>query len=235
MSSKKTPTKEPTKRKKEFSRAQKNRLEGLLIQRQIFKDAGKGDKAREFCAAAGIIPSQFSRWISKKNKDQQGISEDRAREIEAALDLPDKYLEQPHAPSSSWVIHQMQIPDDINIDLSDAITSWTIPKEWLKNYLPSKTDAADLALLTCYDNSMSDVAGAGDPALIDTSVNAINSDGAYVFTIEDDLYIRRLQKIPGSGIQVLSDNSSYQPWMITSDIKIAVLGKVLKFWKGDSV
>nr|OED52904.1 hypothetical protein BEI47_18580 [Aliivibrio fischeri] len=47
-------------------------------------------------------------------------------------------------------------------------------------------------------------------------VDSFSDDGIYVFTWDNDLFVKRLQRTK-AGIKVISDNTVYEPWEILSD------------------
>ncbi|TRB89709.1 helix-turn-helix transcriptional regulator, partial [Mannheimia haemolytica] len=70
----------------------------------------------------------------------------------------------------------------------------------------------------------------GDVVFIDTTINYYNNEGVYIFVIDDEVYIKRLQKIPGGIYRALSDNKTYEPFDIkreTLDTAI-ILGKFIR-------
>ncbi|MEM8400438.1 S24 family peptidase, partial [Morganella morganii] len=64
----------------------------------------------------------------------------------------------------------------------------------------------------------------------DTHNSFFDSDGIYVFTFENSLFIKRLQRVKGRRLAVKSDNEAYETFYIeeseTHDLHI--IGKVIK-------
>jgi len=81
---------------------------------------------------------------------------------------------------------------------------------------------------------MPDTFNSGDPVLVDRGVTQCDHDGVYFFRVGDEGFIKRLQRIPGIGIRVLSQNKEYEPWTITETMDFEVFGKVIKVWKGQN-
>jgi phage repressor protein C with HTH and peptisase S24 domain len=71
----------------------------------------------------------------------------------------------------------------------------------------------------------------GDPLLVDTGIKSLDYDGVYFFRIGDEGFIKTLQRIPGDGIRVISENKKYETWTIKPDMEFQVLGKVLTVWE----
>ncbi|MFA0155430.1 S24 family peptidase [Vibrio sp. 10N.261.46.A3] len=61
------------------------------------------------------------------------------------------------------------------------------------------------------------------------SINNFANDGIYVFNWDEELFIKRLQRIK-EGVRVMSDNNMYESWVITKDEMqdrdFAILGRV---------
>lgn len=57
----------------------------------------------------------------------------------------------------------------------------------------------------------------------------LRSDDVYVFQLEGVVQIKRLQRLPGQRIRVISDNTKYQPYDIDLDegVDFKILGRVL--------
>jgi phage repressor protein C with HTH and peptisase S24 domain len=70
----------------------------------------------------------------------------------------------------------------------------------------------------------------GDPLLVDTGVNTMMFDSVYFFRVDGEGFVKRLQRIPGEGLRVLSSNQSYETWTIKPDMDFEVLGRVIKAW-----
>ena len=73
----------------------------------------------------------------------------------------------------------------------------------------------------------------GDPLLIDQGIDRVDVEGVYLFRVGDEGFIKRLQRIPGEGILVISDNQKYRDWTIKPDADMEVFGKVVKAWCGE--
>ena len=94
--------------------------------------------------------------------------------------------------------------------------------------------AKDLCIVTGFGDSMRPLFNPGDPLLVDISVNTVEFDTIYFFRVGNEGFIKRLQRIPGEGLRVLSANrDNYEPWTIKPDMDFQVLGRVLKVWRSD--
>ena len=72
----------------------------------------------------------------------------------------------------------------------------------------------------------------GDPLLVDKGVTRCDVDGVYFFSVDGEGFIKRLQRIPGEGILVISENKKYRDWTIKPRMRLTVFAKVLIAWEG---
>lgn len=116
---------------------------------------------------------------------------------------------------------------------SGQITGWKVTPEWLNKNVPSNTGNKNLAIVTGFGDSMRGMFNSGDPLLVDSGVKSLDYDGVYFFRIGDEGFIKTLQRIPGEGIRVISENKKYETWTITKEMDFEVFGRVLKVWKSE--
>jgi phage repressor protein C with HTH and peptisase S24 domain len=116
-------------------------------------------------------------------------------------------------------------------DQPGVIESWRVSQEWLDKNVRSHSGVSNLVVVTGFGDSMKGMFNPGDPLLVDMGVNNIDHDGVFFFRVDDKGFIKRLQRIPGQGIVVISENSAYRDWTITPDMSFSVIGKVLKVWE----
>lgn len=116
---------------------------------------------------------------------------------------------------------------------SGQITGWKVTPEWLNKNVPTNTGNKNLAIVTGFGDSMRGMFNSGDPLLVDSGVKSLEYDGVYFFRIGDEGFIKTLQRIPGEGIRVISENKKYETWTITKEMDFEVFGRVLKVWKSE--
>lgn len=103
---------------------------------------------------------------------------------------------------------------------------------WIENYVTKQPEK--LSVITVKGDSMEGVLNHGDSILINHAETAPR-DGLYVLRIGNDLFVKRVQRIPGK-LLVTSENPRYAPFEIdltdTQD-DIAIIGRVE--WYGRSI
>lgn len=118
-------------------------------------------------------------------------------------------------------------------DQPGEIKGWDVTKEWLRKNVPNCTSHSNLAIVTGFGDSMRPMYNPGDPLLVDRGVLSVDFDAIYFFRVGDEGFIKRLQRIPGSGLLAISENSSYRDWTITPEMDFEVFGRVIKVWRGE--
>lgn len=118
-------------------------------------------------------------------------------------------------------------------DQPGQITKWSVSQEWATKNIPANTGIDHICVVTGFGDSMKGLFNSGDPLIVDTAVKTVEFDSVYFFRVKDEGFIKRLQRIPGEGLRVLSENKSYDPWAITPDMDFEVFGRVLKVWKSE--
>lgn len=119
-------------------------------------------------------------------------------------------------------------------DQPGVIKSWNVSQEWVQKNVRSFSAAKNLCIVTGFGDSMRPMFNPGDPLLVDLGVASVDFDSVYFFRVGDEGFVKRLQRVPGIGIRVLSANrDNYEPWTITHDMDFQVLGRVLKVWKSE--
>jgi len=211
-----------------------------------------------FAAAVGISLSQIGQWLAPEGSPHlRNMSERSARKIESKSGLPEGWLDQEQSAKDggdmrkSNVVKLRQKPADILLDQFDAggsmghglelrdqpgvIQSWRVNPEWLERNVRAHSSTKNLCIVTGFGDSMQPLFNPGDPLLVDTGVTTVDFDSIYFFRIDNDGYVKRLQRIPteeGLVIRAVSENrDAYEPFNITSKMDFQVLGRVLKVWR----
>lgn len=115
-------------------------------------------------------------------------------------------------------------------DQPGIIKCWTVTTEWLEKNIKSHTGSKNLSIVTGFGDSMRPMFQPGDPIVIDRGVTSVDFDGIYFFRVGSEGFLKRLQRIPGEGLRVISENKAYESWTIKPDMDFEVFGRVLKVW-----
>ena len=105
-------------------------------------------------------------------------------------------------------------------------------KEWIFKNVHVSVES--LVLFTVNGDSMDSPTSQikdGGLILADKSITEFKNDGVYVIALDDALYVKRLQILPGRRLKVKSDNLNYDPFEVALDTdNFHIVGKVI--WAG---
>lgn len=128
------------------------------------------------------------------------------------------------------VIERLQVEE-----LGGPVESIELEVSWLKRNV-TFTDVDNLWLLTNVGDSMAPTIRDGDLILVDNGVNSVAYDAIYVFGINGQIRINRIQRELDGGLRVISDNPRYHDQLITSDRRgeIGIAARVVYAWSGSA-
>lgn len=118
-------------------------------------------------------------------------------------------------------------------DYDMVIDGLRLSKGWVRQNLPTITSPKNLSVLSAFGDSMSPTLNDGDILLIDCGVNELKLDAVYVLALNDELYVKRVQRrITDGAVTIKSDNTMYDPVTVTNHEKdsLRVLGRVVWAW-----
>ncbi|MFC3340702.1 helix-turn-helix transcriptional regulator [Paracandidimonas soli] len=118
-------------------------------------------------------------------------------------------------------------------DQPGIIERLDVSKEWLEKNVRGFTSARNLCVVTGFGDSMRPMFNPGDPLIVDAGVKSVEFDAVYFFRVGDEGFIKRLQRVPGTGLLAISENQAYRDWIIQSDMDMEVFGRVLKVWRSE--
>ena len=198
---------------------------------------------------AGMTQEEFGRALNRTKGNISGWEKgnhepsfEQILQISNLLNvpLPIEFKNSPLAPKKDpdqHEIYQFETGGSMGMglilrDQPGVIHNWNVSAEWLQKNVRGYSSTKNLCIVTGFGDSMRPLFNPGDPLLVDTSVTSVEFDSIYFFRIGDEGYIKRLQRIPGEGLRVISANKEYEAWTITKDMDFQVFGRVLKVWEG---
>lgn len=119
-------------------------------------------------------------------------------------------------------------------ELETIVGHIEINRQWIGTHLPGISSPKNLRVITGFGDSMADTYQDGDFLFVDVAVQEIHLDAVYVFSLNKELFIKRLQRRPDGALVILSDNKKYDPYVISRPDKtdIHVHGRVVWAWNG---
>jgi transcriptional regulator with XRE-family HTH domain len=91
-----------------------------------------------------------------------------------------------------------------------------------------------LKMITGWGQSMAPTIKDRDPLLVDVTIREFTGDGIYLFSHDEMLYVKRLQKKGKNRFKMISDNEHHDPEEIRVD-DTHILARVLYVWNGQPV
>lgn len=224
---------------------EKNRREQL---KRWIDDHFDGVQAR-FIRACNINQGELSSLL----RGAKAFGANRARTLEQTAGMPERYLEM-RADNAESIELQGVFANSVDIvniyefDVKAAmgngltlpeqpgvIKQWRVNKEWVQRNLPANTGLQNLCIVTGFGDSMRPMFNPGDPLIIDMGVKTIELDATYFFRVDNEGFIKRIQRVPGIGKVVISENKSFKEWILKDNMDYEVFGRVLKVWRGEDL
>jgi phage repressor protein C with HTH and peptisase S24 domain len=229
-----------------------DRIKALLTHRGI----KPRNMRSELSKACGISYQAVSQWFSGetaniKNDNLAAIAETYGSSVDWLLTGKGEMLSEP-APArldGSNVVSlrskgrsangELSIPlynvraamghGQVPAEYIETVRHLTIHETHLVNRGIAFTKAENLAVITGWGQSMEGTINDGDPVIIDHGINEFIGDGVYVFSWDNLLYIKRLQKHSLAQFDMISDNSKHKDQVVeVSDVRIHA--RVLLVW-----
>lgn len=191
------------------------RVKALLTERGISQAA--------FARALEISPQTLSAWLASRNRP----TVDHVARMCEVLRVSPSWLITGREDS---VEHQSLVCEDcVSIPVFDVRASCgngqvveraavvsliQVNKSWVNRHCGDANPRA-LNVLGVTGDSMAPTLNDGDFVIIDTSATRIFTDAMYAFSLDDDLFIKRIQRV-GRDLCIISDNDRYRSFTLTS-------------------
>lgn len=217
------------------------RKENLIVLRERFNTLAELNKA----LGRGTKDSTFSQVINGIKDTRTGkpknLGDRLAREIEAKLSLGYGWMDVDHAndafPEQEDLIYLRRLnvqaccgergvqnyADESYVDLMGVSPGW-----FRDNISQIRQNGYEI--ITASGDSMEPTLRNGDLVVLDRWDKEITKrDGVFCVLIDNDLYLKRVQKVPGC-LMFISDNKLYHPFQIPLNevnSRVVVLGRMV--------
>ncbi len=130
--------------------------------------------------------------------------------------------------------YDVQVSAGVGVSAPDEETSillW-LPKYIINQkcgYVPSR-----LSIVTVTGDSMEPTLYDNDLALVDMQNVTLSCSGLYVVNYSNELFIKRLHKLPDNKIDVISDNKLYDKFTVSNGNDFRIIGKVVSFIRAEA-
>lgn len=203
----------------------------------------RGITSADLVRATGLSGAAIKKWVDGVTLEPRYNDVVRACEV---LGVSPKWLMEgkselvPESDGDAVTIDLVDVKGScgygaINFELVPQIKKLQVSKEWFHrnfaSYNPEK-----IKVITAVGDSMSPEINDGDAIFLDISDNIYIRDGIYAALIDDELYIKRVQKTPGK-FTFISTNPVYKPFDVDMKGPITVLfiGRVIKRMKLENI
>ncbi|GGL61678.1 transcriptional regulator [Pseudomonas brenneri] len=176
------------------------------------------DNVEKIAKALGVTSDWL--WRGDREKGTNVVSANFANRAKGEIDIPQYDVVGSMGPG--------QVAPG---DYIETIKNITVRTEYLREQGVHYSRVENLAVITGFGESMEITFTSGDPLIIDKGVNEVLVDGVYLFSLDDVLYIKRLQRLPRM-IRMISDNDAFPPYDIKgSELELLrVHARVLLAW-----
>ena len=117
----------------------------------------------------------------------------------------------------------------INDDKISTKEFISFTRTWLSKL--TSTSEKYLVGFTVKGDSMQGDINDGDIIIVNTQYNNLSTDGTFAVNIDDQMYVKILQRMPGNKVQVISKNTKYAPFTVDLNTEyFKIIGKVI--WSG---
>ena len=202
---------------------------------------------KSFSDAIGKDRSMVSQWVNNTKSTRTGkpiyIGTGSCRAIETALGLPIGWMDEKHTdtpqppatddtPQEGCIVYNLL---DIqaaagagcfNTDYPQVVTQISVSEEWAVRELgPGYTN---LHLITAKGVSMSPTIEDGDVLFV-KPIQQLDYDGVYVIAMDGTARVKRLQRLSGDRLAVISDNKLFQTEIFQGEAMntITICGQVI--------
>jgi len=107
----------------------------------------------------------------------------------------------------------------------------SVLESWARQTLGNR-DFSNIKLITANGTSMQGTIDNGDVLFVDVSVKQFDGDGIYVISRSDELHVKRLQRLHGMRLAIISDNKSNKTETLNAQEanEVIICGRVLAAW-----
>lgn len=178
----------------------------------------------KFARAIGKDKSYVSRMLYPPTKSgYKRIGDKMVLAIQDALGLPAGWLDgiteaEIPTPSKTYKVEVLDVEASAGAgvlvldEFIETITAIEYSDEEAKRLFGGRP-AHTIKMITVRGDSMAETFEPRDQIFVDMNVNHFDGDGIYVFILDNQLYIKRLQ-MQHKRLAVISDNPKYETWYL---------------------
>ncbi len=193
------------------------------------------------------IPEKEKSYLSQLMSGKASFGEKAARRLEQTYEMGSGYLDTSPDDAPQSLTEEATVNSEyvgfnlLNVEVAageefdrresaEIIRRVDVLKSWASTALGG--DLSRIKLISACGTSMQGTIENGDVLFVDTTVCTYSGDGIYVIAHNGDVQIKRLQKLHGGALAIISDNRAYETERLSSEDADAVVicGRVLAAW-----
>ena len=180
---------------------------------------GLSDRVTEFLSISNPADSNVDRDVKESNVIPIS-SRSKSADI-SFVTIPHFDVSASMGPGCAPPEHNIEVIRDI-----------TVHVDWLKSQGLNFSKLENLAIIDGDGDSMEGTFRNGDALLVDRGITDVRTDAIYVFTLDGDLFIKRLQRMTGGSLRMISDNPIYPAIVIEGAQleRVHIQARVLLAW-----
>ena len=113
---------------------------------------------------------------------------------------------------------------------SSVITELNIDDEYARAMFGGR-ECSSLRIHTVHGDGMLGTISPGEVIVVDVTVSEVKSDGIYLAEFDGKIHLKRFQRVKND-LLVISDNSTYEKWMISEEeeSRLQIIGFLIGKW-----
>lgn len=214
-----------------------NRIKQLLAE---YSNGNYSDFARKI----GVSPPSVKRWVENGYEPSRAVLVDMSERLN--IDLVWLMTGKGNQDGTSSATELLSVSDDEYRDVpvynlaASAGSGRLVTDENIENYLKfpywwfneRNLTPSNIAALYTKGDSMEPTIPDNALLLIDQSKTYLSDGKIYIIRADDELYVKRIKRIIGGGIKLISDNTGYKPielskQLLTQENFFQVIGQIV--------
>lgn len=187
------------------------------------------------------FPEKEKSYLSQLISGKASFGEKAARRLEKDYGMGDEYLDKVDAPTASLQPINEIVFDLLDIqaaagnghsakDFPQVLQRVNVLESWARQALGG--DLSRIKLITANGTSMQGTIENGDVLFVDVTIRHFDGDGIYVISRFNEIQVKRLQRLHGKKLAIISDNKENLPETLNAQEanEVVVCGRVLAAW-----
>lgn len=191
----------------------------------------------------GCTKGNISGWEKGLHEPRFAVLSELSKKSNVALpgifDLPKKEfgLSDPANKKADTVIFELYDiqasagPGRTIKEHPQVLRQISVLESWARQTLGNR-DFSNVKLITANGTSMQGTIDNGDVLFVDVSIKQFDGDGIYVISRSDELHVKRLQRLHGMRLAIISDNKQNKTETLNAQEanEVIICGRVLAAW-----